>query len=204
MLASVPKVLRLYYPNLTWEGSSSSEKNVYLTFDDGPIPEITPWVLDLLKKYETKATFFCIGDNVRKYPELYLRIISEGHSVGNHTYNHIKGWGAIDTEYIENVKLASELIDSRLFRPPYGRIKKSQIGLLENDYRIIMWSVLSGDYNRRRSPQQCFLNVKRNIRPGSIIVFHDSIKAERNMKYALQKTLELFKEQGFTASLFDK
>lgn len=204
MLASVPKILRSYYPNLIWEGSSTSEKSVYLTFDDGPIPEITPWVLDLLREYETKATFFCIGDNVRKYPEIYLRIISEGHSVGNHTYNHLKGWGSIDAEYIENVKLASELIDSKLFRPPYGRIKKSQIGLLENDYQIIMWSVLSGDYNRRRSPQQCFLNVKRNIRPGSIIVFHDSIKAERNMKYAVQKTLELFKAQGFTASLFDK
>tara|TARA_R110002049_G_scaffold58799_2_gene159522 strand:+ start:2547 stop:3158 length:612 start_codon:yes stop_codon:yes gene_type:complete len=202
MLASVPKLLRTYYPNLTWEGSSNIENAVYLTFDDGPIPEVTPWVLDLLKEYDIKATFFCIGDNVRKYPDIFERIVSEGHATGNHTFNHIKGWGSSDLEYLKNIELARELIDSKLFRPPYGRIKKSQIELIRKDYQIIMWSVLSGDYNRRRSPSQCFLNVKRNLKSGSIIVFHDSLKAERNMKYALKKTLELIKERGLNASLF--
>lgn len=200
MLANVPKILRSYYPNLTWEGDAEGNL-VYLTFDDGPIPEITPWVLDLLKEYDIKATFFCIGDNVRKYPHIFKRIITEGHEVGNHTFNHIKGWGSSDESYFKNIAAAAELIDSTLFRPPYGRIKKSQIVHIKKNYRIIMWSVLSGDYNRRRSPEQCFANVEKNIKPGSIIVFHDSIKAERNMKYALKKTLELIKDRGFKASL---
>lgn len=202
MLSKVPKLLRSYYPNLIWEGAELEQNKVYLTFDDGPIPEVTPWVLDALKDYGAKATFFCIGDNVSKHPEVYQRILDEGHAVGNHTFNHLKGWSQTDQEYLSNVQLAKQVIDSNLFRPPYGRIKKSQITLLEKEYKIIMWSVLSGDYNQRRSPKQCFTNVRKHIKPNAIIVFHDSIKAERNMKYALIKTLELIKDRGLITALF--
>jgi peptidoglycan-N-acetylglucosamine deacetylase len=202
MLTRIPKLLRSYYPNLVWEGDVEQQNAVYLTFDDGPIPNVTPWVLELLKEYNVKATFFCIGDNVKKHPTIYQRILDEGHAVGNHTFNHVKGWGSSDENYIKNVKLAEGLIKSKLFRPPYGRITKSQIALIEKEYTIIMWSVLTGDYNRRRTPNQCFLNLKRHLKPGSIVVFHDSIKAETNMKFALKKTLELMKERGLKASLF--
>lgn len=197
MIANIPKVLKKIYPLLNWEETPDGNE-VFLTFDDGPIPEVTPWVLEKLKEYDVKATFFCIGDNVLKHPKIYQRILDEGHAVGNHTHKHLKGWNTDDGTYLKDIENAGEFISSNLFRPPYGRIKKSQIKLIQSlNYHIIMWSILSGDYNKNRSPEACFNNVKRNLKPGSVVVFHDSIKADNNMRYALEKTLIFMRENNF-------
>lgn len=197
MITNIPKVLKKIYPLLNWEETPDGNE-VFLTFDDGPIPEVTPWVLEKLKEYDVKATFFCIGDNVLKHPKIYQRILDEGHAVGNHTHKHLKGWNTDDGTYLKDIENAGEFISSNLFRPPYGRIKKSQIKLIQSlNYHIIMWSILSGDYNKNRSPEACFNNVKRNLKPGSVVVFHDSIKADNNMRYALEKTLILMRENNF-------
>lgn len=197
MIANIPKVLKKIYPLLNWEETPDGNE-VFLTFDDGPIPEVTPWVLEKLKEYDVKATFFCIGDNVLKHPKIYQRILDEGHAVGNHTQKHLKGWNTDDGTYLKDIENAGEFISSNLFRPPYGRIKKSQIKLIQSlNYHIIMWSILSGDYNKNRSPEACFNNVKRNLKPGSVVVFHDSIKADNNMRYALEKTLIFMRENNF-------
>lgn len=197
MIANIPKVLKKIYPLLNWDETPDGNE-VFLTFDDGPIPEVTPWVLEKLKEYDVKATFFCIGDNVLKHPKIYQRILDEGHAVGNHTHKHLKGWNTDDGTYLKDIENAGEFISSNLFRPPYGRIKKSQIKLIQSlNYHIIMWSILSGDYNKNRSPEACFNNVKRNLKPGSVVVFHDSIKADNNMRYALEKTLILMRENNF-------
>lgn len=181
MITNIPKVLKKIYPLLNWEETPDGNE-VFLTFDDGPIPEVTPWVLEKLKEYDVKATFFCIGDNVLKHPKIYQRILDEGHAVGNHTHKHLKGWNTDDGTYLKDIENAGEFISSNLFRPPYGRIKKSQIKLIQSlNYHIIMWSILSGDYNKNRSPEACFNNVKRNLKPGSVVVFHDSIKADNNI-----------------------
>jgi len=196
MIATIPKVFKKIYPLLSWE-EQTNDSEVFLTFDDGPIPEVTPWVLEKLKEFDVKATFFCIGDNVEKYPDIYKQILKEGHAVGNHTQHHIKGWSTEDEVYLKDIENAGAFISSNLFRPPYGRIRKSQIRLIQQlNYHIIMWSVLSGDYNKNRSPKACFNNVRRNIKPGSVVLFHDSLKAERNMKYALVQTLIYMKENG--------
>jgi peptidoglycan/xylan/chitin deacetylase (PgdA/CDA1 family) len=173
---------------------------LYLTFDDGPHPVITETVLNILKKYNAKASFFCIGDNVAKYPDTYQRILSEGHTIGNHTYNHLNGWKTGDEEYLSNTRRASELIQSRLFRPPYGKIKMSQKRKLmygEMKMKIIMWSVLSGDFDKRLTPERCARYVIRSSKPGSIIVFHDSEKAAERMLFALPKVLEHFSALGY-------
>lgn len=197
MITNIPKVLKKIYPLLNWEETPDGNE-VFLTFDDGPIPEVTPWVLEKLKEYDVKATFFCIGDNVLKHPKIYQRILDEGHAVGNHTHKHLKGWNTDDGTYLKDIENAGEFISSNLFRPPYGRIKKSQIKLIQSlNYHIIMWSILSGDYNKNRSPEACFNNVKRNLKPGSVVVFHDSIKADNNMRYALEKTLIFMRENNF-------
>ncbi|NBG64835.1 polysaccharide deacetylase family protein [Acidiluteibacter ferrifornacis] len=197
MIANIPKVLKKIYPLLNWDETPDGNE-VFLTFDDGPIPEVTPWVLEKLKEYDVKATFFCIGDNVLKHPKIYQRILDEGHAVGNHTHKHLKGWNTDDGTYLKDIENAGEFISSNLFRPPYGRIKKSQIKLIQSlNYHIIMWSILSGDYNKNRSPEACFNNVKRNLKPGSVVVFHDSIKADNNMRYALEKTLIFMRENNF-------
>ncbi|MBR9830809.1 polysaccharide deacetylase family protein [bacterium] len=197
MIAYIPKVLKKIYPLLNWDETPDGNE-VFLTFDDGPIPEVTPWVLEKLKEYDVKATFFCIGDNVLKHPKIYQRILDEGHAVGNHTHKHLKGWNTDDGTYLKDIENAGEFISSNLFRPPYGRIKKSQIKLIQSlNYHIIMWSILSGDYNKNRSPEACFNNVKRNLKPGSVVVFHDSIKADNNMRYALEKTLIFMRENNF-------
>ena len=197
MIANIPKVLKKIYPLLNWDETPDGNE-VFLTFDDGPIPEVTPWVLEKLKEYDVKATFFCIGDNVLKHPKIYQRILDEGHAVGNHTHKHLKGWNTDDGTYLKDIENAGEFISSNLFRPPYGRIKKSQIKLIQSlNYHIIMWSILSGDYNKNRSPEACFNNVKRNLKPGSVVVFHDSIKANNNMRYALEKTLIFMRENNF-------
>ncbi len=177
-------------------------KNViYLTFDDGPHATITNFVLDELKKYNAEATFFCIGNNVVKYPEVYQRILNEGHSVGNHTFNHLNGFKTKDKTYVDNVLEASKYIDSNLFRPPYGRLKTFQaqvLAHLNKPYKIIMWTVLSGDFDARISEQRCLENVLLKTTAGSIIVFHDSEKAADRMMYALPKVLKKFSGKGFT------
>jgi len=175
----------------------TSEKVLFLTFDDGPIPEATPWVLDILHAYGAKATFFCVGDNVRKYPDIFQRILAEGHAVGNHTFNHLKGWGTETSDYLENVERCAEMVSSPLFRPPYGKLKPSQTRLLKSQYRIVMWDVLSGDFDPKISPEKCLQNVLENVQPGSIVLFHDSVKAETRMRFALPKVLEKLKSEGW-------
>lgn len=187
------KVIR----DLTWH-FAGKDKELFLTFDDGPTPEITPWVLDILKENDAKATFFCIGRNVKKYPDLYNRILQEGHSVGNHSYNHPKGWLVRNKKYYDDIDKAAELIDSNLFRPPYGKIGPFQIPKLREDFKIIMWDVLSRDYDPKVSRERCFLNVTDYAESGSIIVFHDIKKAEKNLKYALPEVLKEYSEQGYT------
>lgn len=192
-----PFFLRWYYPNVTWN-KSRQDKKLYLTFDDGPIPEITPWILDTLNKYQVKATFFCVGENIKKHTEIFERLISEGHQVGNHTFNHLKGWKHSDEEYIENVYQCHELTASTLFRPPYARAKKSQLRKLKSDFEIIYWDVLSGDFDTKITTEKCYQNVINYTKNGSIIVFHDNIKAIPRVKYALPKVLEYFLAKGYT------
>jgi len=194
---NAPFFLRWYYPEVIWN-KSRVVKKLFLTFDDGPIPEITNWILDTLLAYNIKATFFCVGENISKHPEILQRIITEGHRVGNHTFNHLKGWDTTDEEYIENVYKCHELTQSKLFRPPYARAKKSQLKHLKNDFEFIYWDVLTGDFDLNLSPEGCFQNVIRHTKNGSIIVFHDNIKAIPRVQYALPKTIEYFLAKGFT------
>ena len=189
----------LFPKNLTWE-IPTNEKIIYLTFDDGPHPVATPFVLDELKKYNAKATFFCIGKNVEAYPDIYKRILTEGHRVGNHTHNHLNGRKTDNKLWLNNVKEAAKWIDSDLLRPPYGKIRPFQVQLLQNakpPFKIVMWTVLSADFDRSITPEKCFSFVKRKTKPGSIIVFHDSGKAFPNMKYALAESLKLFSGEGY-------
>jgi peptidoglycan/xylan/chitin deacetylase (PgdA/CDA1 family) len=195
------RIIKWIFPNYNWN-IPNDEQKVFLTFDDGPTPEITEWVLEQLKKYNAKATFFCIGNNIEKYPEIFQKTIAEGHAIGNHTFDHLNGWKTTTEVYIENVKLYEtqnpKLVTRNLFRPPYGKIKHSQSKILRKlGYKIIMWDVLSRDYDQSISATQCLENVLSNIETGSIIVFHDSVKAEHNLKYVLPKTLEFLKEKGF-------
>lgn len=201
--------IKKLFSNYVWS-LPNNENKVYLTFDDGPTPEITEWTLAQLKKYNAKATFFCIGDNIRKYPEIFQKVVAEEHSIGNHTFNHLNGWKTSTQNYIENARLyeiePSKLNTEhcKLFRPPYGKIKPSQSKILRKlGYKIIMWEVLSEDYDRSVSPEQCLENVLKNVTSGSIIVFHDSQKAFRNLEYALPRTLEFLKEKAFVCEKID-
>ena len=191
-----PLLYRVLFPECVWR-LHNNDKTVYLTFDDGPIPEVTPWVLDLLDSYNIKATFFCVGDNVKRNPELFQEIKRRGHSVGNHTMNHLQGIKTTSRRYLRNVAEANELIDSPFFRPPHGLLRWEQASVLREHYTIIMYDVVSRDYNRKLTGEQVLNNVKRYTRQGSIIVFHDSLKAEKNMKYALPRAIEWLKEQGY-------
>lgn len=194
-----PLLYRLLYPRTIWRIRNEGEKTVYLTFDDGPIPEITPWVLDTLDTYGVKATFFCVGDNVRKYPEVYAEVIRRGHHVGNHSFNHMQGWKHKTATFVENAQKASEYIQSNLFRPPHGHMRLPQTGaLMLAGYQVVMWDVVTRDYSKRLTPQRVLENVKRYTRDGSVIVFHDSLKAEKNMKYALPKAIEWLLEEGYS------
>lgn len=197
-LVSPPSLLKKYYgPKVIWNIPSKDDNKLFLTFDDGPHPEVTPQVLAILKEYNAKATFFCVGENVLKYPKIYNDIMQNGHAVGNHTYNHLNGGKTKNEEYISNIKKCSECVSSQLFRPPYGVLTRSQINKLTNDYAIIMWDTLSGDYDKNTSPEKCFQNVVENAKSGSIVVFHDSLKAKTNMLFALSKTLKHFTDLGF-------
>jgi len=168
-----------------------------LTFDDGPIPEVTPWVLDQLAEHEAKATFFCVGENAVRHPNIYSRIHAGGHTVGNHTYNHLNGWTTSREDYLKNVEQCASVVDSRLFRPPYGKLTRRKALVLQEQYKLVMWDVLSGDFDQSISPEACFQNVASNTKPGSIIVFHDSLKSELNLRYALPKVLSLFSERNY-------
>ena len=202
LIEQPPKILRWIYPCALWR-MDSKEKAVYLTFDDGPIPEITPWVLDLLDKYQIKATFFMVGDNVRKHPEEYRMVVERGHRVGNHTFNHIGGFRHLSYNYLENTNKADELIKSNLFRPPHGWMRWAQYMVLKNRYKIVMWDLVTRDYSKRLNGRQVLRIVKKYVRNGSIITFHDSIKSEKNMKYALPRAIEWLKEQGYEFKVFD-
>ena len=186
------------FPNRLWRVKDSEA--VYLTFDDGPIPEVTPWVLEQLAEYNAKATFFCIGKNIDRNPEIFERLRSEGHTVANHTQDHLNGWKASTQDYLENVDRASGHFkeDEQYFRPPYGKISSKQARSVQNaGYEIVMWEVLSYDFDRDISEEQCLENTISNIEPGSIVVFHDSKKAEKNLRYALPRTLKYIDERGW-------
>ncbi len=215
---------KLLYPSLFWK-MPSKQKILYLTFDDGPNPEITPWVLTILNEFKAKATFFCVGENVANHPDIFQQILTEGHHIGNHTYNHIKGWKTSEKDYLENVYLAEEVIlmnvnkqdnpgeirssglnphsepktqTSKLFRPPYGKILPGQIKKLQKlGYKIVMWDVISGDFDAKLSAEDCYKNVIKNCSSGSIVVFHDSIKAAKKLKEVLPGVLKYYQEEGF-------
>ena len=201
-LVKTPPIIKTIFSDFVWSLDTDS-KEVFITFDDGPIPELTPWVLDELKKYDFKATFFCVGDNVRKYPEIYQRIIAEGHSVGNHTYNHLNGWNKDLDTYLENIKKCDNIVSSDLFRPPYGKMKPNQSAVIKTEKSIIMWDVLSGDFDQTISQEKCLSNVMDNFVPGSIIVFHDNLKAEKNLKYVLPRFLNHLAKEGYKSQNLD-
>jgi len=188
--------LRALYPSFIWK-IDTNEKVLYLTFDDGPHETATAFVLDELKKHHAKATFFCIGNNVVQHRNIYERILTEGHAVGNHTYRHLNGWKTKDEEYIKDIEAAAKEIDSNLFRPPYGRITRFQASSIKHQVSIIMWDVLSGDFDTDVQPQKCLANVLNHSQKGSIIVFHDSSKAWDRMSYALPRVLEHFSGEGY-------
>jgi peptidoglycan/xylan/chitin deacetylase (PgdA/CDA1 family) len=198
-------IIKKLFSNYVW-AIPNTENKIYLTFDDGPIPQVTEWVLEELKKYNVKATFFCIGDNIEKHPEIFKKVLGEGHAIGNHTFNHLNGWKTTTETYLENFDRCKESIQqfaisnltSKIFRPPYGKIKRSQAkAIRKSGYKIIMWDVLSVDFDPTLSREKCLQNVLSNVESGSIIVFHDSIKALKNLEYVLPKTLEFLKEKGF-------
>ena len=197
MLYKTPFLLPWLYPKLVWQ----QEDGVYLTFDDGPIPEVTKFVLDTLQKYNVKATFFCIGDNIAKHPAIFQKVLDAGHRIGNHTEHHVNGWKTPSDIYLREVDLCqnriSTKIESRLFRPPYGRISRNQIDIMSQQYEIIMWSVLSQDYNAKISAEDCLAGTCKALRPGSIVLFHDSLKARKNMEYALPRFIEFALKGSF-------
>lgn len=198
-LIKTPWWLKKLYPSSLIWNINTDEKVLHLTFDDGPHPAATPFVLDTLKQFNAKATFFCIGKNVATQKDVYQRILDEGHKVGNHTFNHLNGWKTKDADYINNVREAEKYIDSKLFRPPYGKISRFKINLLQKaGYKIIMWDVLSGDFDKDETKEQCAANVILQAKPGSIIVFHDSEKAFEKMAYTLPVVLSKFSAEGFT------
>ena len=196
-LVKSPYIIReISKKSLTWN-VKGGDKQLFITFDDGPIPEVTPAVLDILATYNAKATFFMVGENAQRYPEIVNKIKDGGHNIGNHTFNHMNGTKVSDREYFKNIIQAREIIDSKLFRPPYGRIRPRQILELKKNFKIVLWSVLSGDFDYKTNPERCLNNVIKHANSGSIIVFHDSLKAKENMLYALKGTLEHFGNMGF-------
>lgn len=200
------KIIKWLFPKYIWD-IPNRENKVFLTFDDGPIPEVTEFVLSELEKYQAKATFFCIGDNISKHPDIFQKVIAGGHAIGNHTFNHLKGWETETDTYVNNVNLCKlqleqHQIKTNLLRPPYGKIKRSQAKTLQSlGYKVIMWDVISADFDATVTPEECLKNVLSNVNSGSIIVFHDSVKAFPNMKYALPETLKFLSEKGFKCEI---
>ncbi len=198
-LVKTPKIIKSMFPSLRWE-IKTDEKELFLTFDDGPIPEVTPWILDLLDEYNAKATFFVVGNNVEKHPDIAGDIIARNHALGNHTYNHLNGWKTDNLPYFLNIKKSAKLVNTTLFRPPYGKLTPKQIEFLQRHYKIIMWDVLSGDFDENISAEKCYNNVVQYSKPGSIIVFHDNIKAMKKVKEVLPRILEYYSNLGYTFS----
>ena len=196
-----PWFYRALFPGVIWR-MPAEPKCVYLTFDDGPIPEVTPWVLDTLDRFGVKATFFMVGDNVRKHPDIYQMVVDRGHRIGNRTFNHIQGWRYWTKDYLANVAKAAEYIPSDLFRPPHGHMRIPQTLLLQRKYRVIMWDVVTRDYSPHMTPEGVLQVVKRYTRNGSVIVFHDSLKSERNMRVAMPQAVEWLLAQGYTFKVF--
>ncbi|HOY12083.1 MAG TPA: polysaccharide deacetylase family protein [Saprospiraceae bacterium] len=191
-----PALFKWFYKQIVWD-IPSDEKVIYLTFDDGPIPDITQWVLEILKEYNAEATFFCVGENVKKYPEIFSEIKQNGHAVGNHTFHHISGWKTAKNAYIENVDRAAELIESNLFRPPYGKMTPAQMRELGKKYRLIYWDVLSGDFDKSVDYKTCLKKLKKHTKSGSIVVFHDSIKSEKVLRMVLPEIMDYWQTNGF-------
>ncbi|MBP9688388.1 MAG: polysaccharide deacetylase family protein [Bacteroidia bacterium] len=194
---TIPSIFPLIAPTLTWR-VNTTDKVLYFTFDDGPHPTITPQLLKLLNKYEAKATFFCVGDNVKKYPEIFAQIVANGHTIGNHTYHHLKGWTTTNQKYILDIEAANKIIPSTLFRPPYGRITPAQIKLLKGKYKIIMWSLLTRDYDKNLNPNKALKSLNKLAKPGEIIVFHDSEKAHKNMFVMVEGMLKNFSAKNYS------
>lgn len=198
-LFKVPSAFPFLFRDLCWK-IPATEKVLYLTFDDGPEPAVTPYVLDLLKRYNARATFFCIGKNVAQHPSLYSRIKEEGHATGNHTYSHLKGWITRTNEYLKDVKACADLVDSRIFRPPYGKISYSQYRKISRDYCIVLWDIITHDYDKHLDVNKAVKACISSANPGSVIVFHDSLKAQRNLEVLLPAILEHFSKEGYTFS----
>ncbi|MBK8052116.1 MAG: polysaccharide deacetylase family protein [Saprospiraceae bacterium] len=198
-LVKTPPVVKTLFSDFIWS-MPSDEKKVYLTFDDGPVPVVTPWVLDVLKDYDFEATFFCVGENVKNYSKIYARILRDGHATGNHTFNHLNGWFTDKDTYLENIKMCDEYVHTQLFRPPYGKLKPGQAAGLKTQKTIVMWDVLSGDFDKFLSPEKCLDNVQKNYESGSVIVFHDSLKAEEKLKFILPAFLTHLSDNGYKAA----
>lgn len=192
-----PLLYRLLFPEALWRYKRHNRRVVYLTFDDGPIPEVTPWVLDILDRYGIKATFFMVGDNVRRHPELLAEVLRRGHSVGNHTMHHLQGMKVTARNYWRDISAAAELIDSTLFRPPHGIMRWKQAAVIKHHYNIVMYDLVTRDYSRKLGPERVMDNVRRYARNGSVIVFHDSLKAERNLRAVLPQAIEWLRLQGY-------
>ena len=202
-IEQVPGFVRGLFPKALWR-MNPDEKAVYLTFDDGPIPVVTPWVVELLGHYDIKATFFMVGDNVRKHPQEFRQVIEAGHRVGNHTFNHLKGLFTETNEYLDNVEKADALIHSKLFRPPHGMLRRSQYNELSKHYQFVMWDLVTRDYSNRLCGEDVLTKVKKYVRNGSIITFHDSLRSENNLRYALPRAIEWLLEQGYEFKLFEE
>ena len=200
---SAPFWIRAIYPKSLLWSVNTSRREVFLTFDDGPVPEVTPLVLEILKKYNVKATFFCVGENVQKYPDVFNLLLKAGHAIGNHTFHHVKAWKTDHRSYLAEVEQCNQLVKSKFFRPPHGQINRRIVGELNENYKIVMWSALTGDYDKNLSGEQCLNNAIKYTRPGAIIVFHDSIKACERMEYALPLYIEYCLKQGYTFGILE-
>ena len=197
-----PRFIRQLYPRACWR-MDISERAVYLTFDDGPIPEVTPWVLELLEKYKIKATFFMVGDNVRKYPDVYRMVVERGHRIGNHTYNHLRGIEKRTKDYVANTEKANGYLNTNLFRPPHGFMRFNQYRALRKHYQIVMWDLVTRDYNPKLTGRQVLRKVRKYTRNGSIITFHDSLRSVENLHYALPRAIEWLLSEGYKFKVFD-
>ena len=198
--AKTPKIFQAIFPSLVWK-NATTEKKVWLTFDDGPTAEVTPFVLDTLKKNNVNATFFCLGEQIEKHPEIFQRIKAEGHDIGNHSFSHTNGFTTCIKKYLKDIEKCQNIIpETKLFRPPFGNIYPWQISKLKKDFKIIMWDVIAWDFDKNTSKEECFLNVVNNVENGSIILLHDNKKAQENLQYALPKVIETLKERAFTFS----
>lgn len=203
-LVKTPRVVQRFFYNYSWR-IKTKKKEIYLTFDDGPVPDFTPWVLETLKRYEAKATFFCVGENIKKHPQIYQQIKDHDHSIGNHTFNHLQGWKTSTNKYIKNILKAESYLEDanskgkKLFRPPHGRIRPMQARILrKKGYKIVMWDVLSGDFDQSLSKETCLELTIKHITNGSIVVFHDSDKSFKNLDFVLPKVLEHFQLKGYS------